>query len=154
HNETVWPYPNCYAAWANFHQGRVGRGLEILKAFHRPHIEQGYPTLWEVMMPNGDTPIKKYGNLGSLCHAWGGLATYLLPRYILGIQPASPGFDSIAIHPNLGPLDHSHGSIPTPRGRVTLELERKGTALSGKATLPKGIHVDSIGDGIEITYGN
>jgi hypothetical protein len=90
HNETVWPYPNGYAAWAVFHKGRTMRAVEILKAFHRPHIERGYPTLWEVMMPDGDTPISTHGNLGSLCHAWGGVATYLLPRYILGIQPVSP----------------------------------------------------------------
>jgi len=153
HNETVWPYPNCYAAWANFHRGRPDRGLEILKAFHRPHIERGYPTLWEVMMPNGDTPIKTHGNLGSLCHAWGGIATFLFPRYFLGIENRSPGFASVAIHPDLGPLRRATGSIPTPRGPIAVELERRGEVLAGKATLPPGTEIESIAEGIEVTHG-
>ncbi len=150
HNETVWPYPNCYSAWAKFHSGRFDRAIEILKAFHRPHIERGYATLWEVMMPNGDTPISTYGNLGSLCHAWSGLATYLFPRYLLGVQPTAPGFAEASIHPNLGPLQRAEGSIPTPKGPIQVELMRKKNRIVGKATLPVGVEVGSVGDGIEI----
>ncbi|MCA9441438.1 MAG: hypothetical protein KC964_11560, partial [Candidatus Omnitrophica bacterium] len=150
HNETIWPYPNGYASWAKFHLGEIDRGLDILRAFNRAHIAAGHATLWEAMMPDGQTPIRTHGNLASLCHAWGGTAGFLLPRYILGIAPEGIAFESVRINPNLGSLGFASGTIPTPKGTIQVEVEKKGADLKGKAVLPKGVQIQSCPEEIEI----
>lgn len=147
HNGTVWTYPNCYAAWAHFHMGCIDEGLELLREFHRPHYEKGHTTLWEVMLPDGNTPIKEHGNLGSLCHAWGGLGAYLMHRYILGVEIAKPGFKCVNIKPQLGSLEYASGTVPTPHGPIELDLRNTGKGVEGTVKLPEGIEIgELVGD--------
>ena len=49
---------------------------------------------------------------------------YLLSRYILGISPASPGFDRIRIEPRIAQLEECYGTVPTPHGWVRLGWKR------------------------------
>ena len=50
----------------------------------------------------GDYCYKGYRH--SLCHAWASGPTSWLSRQILGITPATPGFGSVHVRPNLGDL--------------------------------------------------
>lgn len=52
-------------------------------------------------------------------HAWGAAPGNLIPRFILGLQPLTPGFGQILIQPHLGTrLTYAQGVVPTIRGPV------------------------------------
>jgi hypothetical protein len=64
-------------------------------------------------------------------HAWGAAPANILPRFVLGVQPLSPGFATVAIRPQLGGLSHAEGSVPTIRGPIHVAVD----APSGEAPI-------------------
>ena len=55
-------------------------------------------------------------------HAWGAVPANIIPRYLWGIRPASPGFASVVVQPRLADLLHSSITCPTIRGPVHCEF--------------------------------
>ena len=101
-------------------------------------LEFGATTTWEKCdLTVGDHPNETEA-AGSRCHGWSAGPAYLLPAHVLGVQPATPGFASVAIAPNLCDLQWAEGTVPTPKGLIRLRWER-GPALSGTVTLPEGM---------------
>lgn len=90
-------------------------------------ITLGATTFWEEYDPSleGDAHYGMYGlPFGkSLCHAWGAGPVYLFGKYFLGVTPASPGYETYRIHPNLGGLEHMKGTVPTGKGQVSVEVD-------------------------------
>jgi hypothetical protein len=72
-------------------------------------------------------------------HAWSAHPIYDLLTVVAGIEPASPGFESVRITPNLGPLPQLKATYPHPMGNIAVEYVRKGTALDAHITLPAGL---------------
>lgn len=71
-------------------------------------------------------------------HAWGAAPANLLPRYVLGVQPLTPGWNHATIHPNPGSLKSAEGKIPTPRGPILVHWENGGN-FKLSLTLPPGM---------------
>lgn len=61
----------------------------------------------------------------SLCHGWAAGPTAWLQEWVLGITSAEPGFGAVRCHPHLGDLEWAKGTVPTPHGLITVELERQ-----------------------------
>ena len=55
-------------------------------------------------------------------HAWGAAPANILPRYVLGVRPASPGFEKVLISPQIGSLTEARGVVPTIRGAVSVSV--------------------------------
>jgi alpha-L-rhamnosidase len=70
------------------------------------------------------------------CHAWGAHPLYHVFASLLGIRPAAPGFRSLTITPQLGPLTWLRAEMPHPAGSVAAELTADGDRLTGTITLP------------------
>jgi hypothetical protein len=85
------------------------------------------------------TPMEAPEPTRSDCHAWGSHPLYHAFATILGIRPASFGFESVRIAPQLGPLERAQGKLPHPLGFIEADLELKKGALSGSVSLPKGL---------------
>ncbi len=51
-------------------------------------------------------------------HAWGAAPGNIIPRYLWGIQPKTPGFGIVQIKPQMGNLKHTVIEIPTIRGQI------------------------------------
>jgi hypothetical protein len=51
-------------------------------------------------------------------HAWGGAPANILPRFLLGVTPLTPGFGTARIQPQPGSLTHVAGTVPTIRGPI------------------------------------
>jgi hypothetical protein len=52
-------------------------------------------------------------------HAWGAAPGNLISRFVLGLQPLTPGFGHVLIQPHLGTtLTYVEGVVPTIRGPV------------------------------------
>ncbi|MGB3587762.1 MAG: family 78 glycoside hydrolase catalytic domain, partial [Tunicatimonas sp.] len=56
-------------------------------------------------------------------HAWGAAPANIIPRYLWGIQPKTPGFGIISIKPQMSKLKHSSIKMPTLKGSVSGEYE-------------------------------
>jgi hypothetical protein len=70
-------------------------------------------------------------------HAWGAAPANIIPRYLWGVRPASPGFGKVSIQPQLTGLDSSHIRVPTIRGPVEGQFERvNGRYTRYTITLP------------------
>ncbi len=73
------------------------------------------------------------------CHAWATHPIYHAFATILGIRPASPGFATVRIEPQLGPLTHATGSLPHPKGFIKADLRVADGVLRGGIELPDGV---------------
>ena len=72
------------------------------------------------------------------CSAWGAAPANLLPRFVLGVQPLTPGWTRAIIRPNPGTLKSADGKVPTPRGSVLVRWEN-GDAFKLSLTVPPGM---------------
>ena len=73
-------------------------------------------------------------------HAWAAHPNYGLLATVLGVRPAAPGFASVVIRPNLGPLQEAEGTMPHPRGEISVSLKRVGNdGVRGRIILPEGL---------------
>lgn len=54
-------------------------------------------------------------------HAWGAAPANIIPRRLVGVRPLQPGFDSMIIHPQPGPLQHCKAQIPSIKGPIFVQ---------------------------------
>ncbi len=121
HGNYIAPMINGYEIAAHFSQDRVADGLELARRCFGNMIRQGATTFWEsVDLESG----RMASAAGSQCHSWTGLIAYLLQSYVLGIRPATPGFQTCLVSPHVGPLGMAAGVVPTPNGLVAVQLEQ------------------------------
>ena len=94
-------------------------------------IESGATISWEAW-------DQKYKPNQDWNHAWGAAPANLLPRYILGVEPFSPGYETALIRPNTGGLQYAKGKVPTGKGPIFVEWQEK-EAFRLELSLPKGV---------------
>jgi hypothetical protein len=99
---------------------------------------------WESMLARGLTTFaERYERPGdpsrSDCHAWSASPNYEIFRTVLGIDTAAPGFGRVHVRPFLGRLERVSGSIPHPKGEVSVSLRREGRSLRAEILLPDGV---------------
>ena len=82
-------------------------------------------------------------------HAWGAAPANLIPRWIAGIRPLTPGFRRFAFDPHPGPLTAFSCRVPTPEATVSVEYDGhsfrlavpEGTlAVTPRGELAPGVH--------------
>jgi hypothetical protein len=105
---------------------------------HR-YIQQLEP--WQDMLALGlTTTPEKPPPSRTDSHAWAAHPNYGLLATVLGIRPAAPGFTSVSITPNLGPLQNAEGQMPHPLGEIDVSLQRVGPdGIKARITLPDGL---------------
>ena len=97
----------------------------------RHMVESGTTITWEAW-------DQKYKPNQDWNHAWGAAPANLLPRFVLGAQPLTPGWDRALIKPYPGALTQAEGQMPTPRGELSVRWKRqKNFTLA--LTLPAGM---------------
>ncbi len=97
----------------------------------RHMVESGTTITWEAW-------DQKYKPNQDWNHAWGAAPANLLPRYVLGVRPRSPGWTQVTVNPQPGPLTSAAGKVPTPKGPVRVNWRRERT-FSLTLTLPQGV---------------
>lgn len=73
------------------------------------------------------------------CHGWSSSPVYEFLTLVAGINPKIPGFRKVTIDPHLGNLRWIRASMPTPQGKVDVQLHREGNKMVGKVTLPENV---------------
>lgn len=75
----------------------------------------------------------------SECHGWSSAPAYELSAVILGVKPASPGYDTVTINPYTKTLDFAEGEVPTPHGKIYVKWRKDGGDVKLQYSLPKGV---------------
>jgi hypothetical protein len=93
---------------------------------------------WEYVKPNGSPGIDFFT---SLAHPWGAAPTYVLPEYLLGVAPTSPGYQTTTITPLIGYLNllEVSGRVPTPYGPIEVSWAVNGTITELRLSIPTGV---------------
>ncbi|MHC4997374.1 MAG: family 78 glycoside hydrolase catalytic domain, partial [Planctomycetota bacterium] len=129
------PYAGQYFMEALFNNGGDKKALELILA--------DGDRSWKHMLDSGSTISweawdLKYKPNQDWNHAWGAAPANLLPRFILGVQPALPGWTCATIRPTTGGLKFARGRIPTPRGPIEVDWSNTST-FKLSLTLPDGM---------------
>jgi hypothetical protein len=98
---------------------------------------------WKHMVNSGTTISweawgMKYKPNQDWNHAWGAAPANLLPRFVLGAQPATAGWKTAMVRPCPGGLKHASGKVPTPRGSIEIDWKNDST-FKLSLTLPEGM---------------
>jgi len=95
---------------------------------------------WREMLRLGLTTwAEKPEPTRSDCHAWSSAPNYEFLATVLGVVPDAPGFARVRIAPYIGSLTSVQGTVPHPRGEVSVALRRTGDTLQADITLPSTI---------------
>ena len=99
---------------------------------------------WEQMLDAGlSTFAETPDPTRSDCHAWSASPVYCFLSLVSGIKPASPGFSTVRIEPNLGNLKNIDATVPHQLGPIHVILQKdKENHLTGEITLP--IQLDGV----------
>lgn len=97
--------------------------------------------VWEDQMALGLTTWAEQPEPSrSDCHAWGSSPNIEFFRILLGIDTSAPGFSKVRIQPALGKLTEASGTIPHPRGSISVAYKiNKQGILTAEITLPESV---------------
>ncbi len=139
------PMAGFMAYWvhrAMMESGLVAMALADMRSYYGFMLDRGASTFWEKLVPGRADTILEDALL-SRCHGWSGGPAALLPAYVLGIRPLSPGFRSVLVAPDPGGLAWAEGTLPTPQGDVFVHWDASADSdpqrLEGFILLPEGV---------------
>ncbi len=131
------PYFEFYELDAMCQIGDFGYMTDMLHSYWGGMLRLGATTIWEEFDPtkNGIEHYEMYGGKyeKSLCHAWGASPIYLLGKYALGVSPTDAGYSKFEVKPNLMCFKHFKGTVPTPKGTVTVTMDKKQITVLSEA---------------------
>jgi hypothetical protein len=95
---------------------------------------------WKSMLDLGLTTwAEKPEPTRSDSHAWSAHPTVDLLTLVAGVEPSTPGFETVRIRPHLGSLSTLSATVPTPRGDVVVAYKKDAAGLTAEVTLPAGM---------------
>lgn len=125
-------------------QGTVYFKFYLVKALQKvglgdKYMEQLAP--WKYMLNQGMSTFGETDkNPRSDCHGWSATPCFDLLHIVAGIQPASPGFQTVLIEPNFNDLNLIEATYKHPKGviKVNIKKDQKGK-VNGNVEMPKGL---------------
>ena len=143
--------------------GSYADAIDLISQYWGKMLDLGATTFWEdfnyedsknaaridEFVPEGKFDIHADGGAycyvglrHSFCHGWASGPTAWLSQYILGVEPAEPGFRKVRIKPHLGNLKWVEGSFPTPYGVIHVTHSRRPDGqISSKVELPEEVEL-------------
>ncbi|MEP6948101.1 MAG: alpha-L-rhamnosidase C-terminal domain-containing protein [Ginsengibacter sp.] len=96
---------------------------------------------WYKMLSQGLTTFAEIDtNPRSDCHAWSASPLFDFLSLVAGIQPSSPGFETVLIAPNFGKLHLIDARFPHPKGDIIIHLQKDTKdKISGYVELPQNL---------------
>lgn len=76
--------------------------------------ELAYSTLWEFWDRTR----------GTKNHAWTGGPLITMSRFMAGIAPTTPGYDTYRVEPRMGELKHIEALVPSVKGNIKLQADK------------------------------
>ena len=125
------PYTEKYVLEALCVMGREDLAIQRMLQRYDPMLHDEWDTLWEQFNDN----------VGTYNHGWTAAPLYILSKYVAGVQPTAPGFESYEIVPSTA-LESYDCVVWTPKGQIHVVKDGGSltvTAVSGGTlVLPDG----------------
>lgn len=115
---------------ALFEAGLDREALAQMRAYWGAYAE--LPTFPETRLQRGNT---------GHCHGWASGPAFLLPAYVLGVQPVDRGWATVRVAPHPGDLTAARGVFSTPRGPLIVAWNRVGGRIDLKVDAPEGVRI-------------
>lgn len=130
------PYFKFYENLVRCEEGQIDCMQQEILDYYGGMLDIGATTFYEEYDPT-KRGVEHYAMYGapfekSLCHAWSASPIYLLGAYRLGIRNTGVAYDHYEVRPNLGDLQYMKGSVPTPGGNITIEMDRSQITVSAE----------------------
>ncbi len=106
------PYMEGYVLESLFVMGYPEAAMARMKDRYASLVANENSTLWE-----------DFFVLGTKNHAWSGGPLTLLNKYVAGIYPTTPGYDTYRVTPIMGDLTSVNVTIPSIKGDIGFNLE-------------------------------
>ena len=147
-----------------YNAGAADYALELMTATH--------DRSWYNMIKGGSTISweawdLKYKPNQDWNHAWGAAPANIVPRYMWGIQPKTPGYGVATIKPQLASLKNSSIVVPTIRGKIKADYKKVSNRLSNytieipanmvaefEMDFPKNVVVSLNGETVNLSFGS
>ena len=98
---TGTPWMWALGARHSLESGWTEQVLSGMRRFWGGMLDRGATTAWEMFEGRHRPGLPTR----SWCHGWAAGPAWLLPAYVLGVRPASPGWKSVTISPLCGPRE-------------------------------------------------
>ena len=69
-------------------------------------------------------------------HPWSASPAYVVPEYLFGLRPLTPGWGTVLVRPQPASLTSGSVQVPTPRGPVTAAFSGAGPGFTLDVTVP------------------
>lgn len=130
---------------SSYAQCSVAMSFYLFRALADSGLYQYANSYWDnwrqMLAKNCSTSVEALAGERSECHAWGALALYELPSFILGVRPISPGYTNVEINPQTENLTWAKGTVITPRGEVKISWKKDTDGqLNLRYQLPNGLN--------------
>ncbi len=130
------PYMEKYVLEALFEMGYPDAALQRMQHRFGEMVNAWTTTLWE----GWEVGSGKWGG-GTYNHAWSGGGLTLLSSKVAGIEPLEPGYQSVAIRPQLGSLNEVTATVMSPKGPIRVHVQKSGNDLEIDYEAPTEVHV-------------
>lgn len=120
------PYMEGYVLESLFVMGYPEQAMERMKQRYAVLVESENSTLWE-----------DFSGVGTKNHAWSGGPLTLLNKYVAGVYPTTPGYDTYRVTPNLCGLHSVCVEVPSVKGTIGLEISASDDSLTMQLTSPE-----------------
>ena len=136
YSNLISPYITAYEVEADYLAGDTADAEHLMHLtwdqMTDPHNPFFTGTMWENIGPDGTATEART----SLAHGWASGPTPILTGYVLGVQPANPGYQTFTVTPHPGSLRWAEGAVPTPYGRILVRWTRVGHRFSLTVAVP------------------
>jgi alpha-L-rhamnosidase len=124
------PYYGYYILAAMAKMNHRQDALNWMRQYWGGMIRENATSFWEAYDPDwfkedfhaSLQADNRSGYFVSLAHGWSTGAMPWLMENVLGIQSTGPGFSTVTIRPDLLDLTYAHGTEPTPRGLLGVDV--------------------------------
>jgi hypothetical protein len=134
-NQRVYPFISYFELTARFELDEDDLALELIRREWGYMLTHGPGTMWETIGPYGGGPTD---GTPSYDAGWSSGAAPALTRYVLGVEPTSPGFATFTVTPHVDTVGWAEGDVPTPRGPIHVYWAQTGRRLILHVTAPPG----------------
>jgi alpha-L-rhamnosidase len=127
------PYGGFYVIGALYRGGHARIAEDFMRKYWGQMIAYLEDTAWEDFDP---------GLNGTLSHAWSGSPTYHLSTQVLGVDlgyPVQGSPDDIVIAPQAETIEWARGTVPHPRGVISVNWRVDGDVLRMHVEVPEGV---------------
>ena len=107
------PYMERYVLDALCEMGLIEEAQERIKTRYKGMVEEDYSTLWEFWDKSA----------GTMNHAWSGGPMITMSKYIAGVAPSTPGYETYSVKPAPGALGSVNCTVPSIKGDINVSIE-------------------------------